>query len=191
MPDSVTIKIADKIYIPIPTGQANQQLQRGLDLLVYDNPEYFQRMNMGLSTFRTPKKIKSYYLDRELQSIVVYRGEYKKLFPYVSSHSFLVEHPTHVRINYFYRNDDFDLDILQKEAVVKIKEQKQGIIHAVTSAGKTLIILNAICQLNTRALIIVNRKILLEQFREDIEKYIFDKDGNHVKPAIIGDGKRA
>lgn len=189
MPDSVTIKIADKIYIPIPTGQANQQLQRGLDLLVYDNPEYFQRMNMGLSTFRTPKKIKSYYLDRELQSIVVYRGEYKKLFPYVSSHSFLVEHPTHVRINYFYRNDDFDLDILQKEAVVKIKEQKQGIIHAVTSAGKTLIILNAICQLNTRALIIVNRKILLEQFREDIEKYIFDKDGNHVKPAIIGDGK--
>lgn len=189
MSDSVTITIADKIYIPIPTGRANSELQKGLDLLMYDNPEYFQRMNMGLSTFRTPKKIKTYYLDRETQSIIVYRGEYKKIFPYVANHEFSIHHPKHTAINYKYNNPDFNLDELQQEAVNVLASKKQGIIHAVTSAGKTLIILNAICQLNTRALIIVNRKILMEQFKEDIEKYIFDKDGNHVKPAIIGDGK--
>jgi superfamily II DNA or RNA helicase len=186
--DRVTITIADKLYIPIPNGINNTKLQRGLDLLVYDNPEYFQRMNMGLSTRFTPKTIKTYWLDRDTRSIVVLRGEYQKLLPYISDHNFKINHPPHSPINITYHNPEFELDTLQQEAVNKIVAAKQGIIHAVTSAGKTLIILKAISKLNTRALIVVNRKILMQQFQEDIEKYLTDDSGRPVKPSKISDG---
>lgn len=187
MPSSI-ITIADKIYIPMPSGEQNRRLQKGLDNLVYKNPEYFQRMNLGLSTRFTPKTIKTYWLDHATRSVVVLRGEYQKLLPFISGAQFKIDHPSHSPIHITYDNPEFDLDVLQEEAVEKIVAAKQGIIHAVTSAGKTLIILNAITRLNTRALIIVNRKILMQQFEEDIEKYLKDTTGKTVKAARISDG---
>lgn len=186
MPHSITI--ADKIYIPIPSGEDNKRLQKGLDTLIYTNPEYFQRLNMGLSTRFTPKTIKTYWLDQSTRQLVVLRGEYQKILPYISGSDFKIDHPPHSPIDITYRNSDFDLDLLQEEAVEAITSNKQGIIHAVTSAGKTLIILNAITRLNTRALIVVNRKILMQQFKEDIEKYLFDMTGKNIKAARISDG---
>lgn len=176
--------VKDKIYIDLDTEYVNEAI---FSLLTYENPEYFQKMNMGLSVWNVPETIKTWQLQgRELQ---IMRGEALKIKPYFGTNwSPQFEHTDHP-IKLQYINNDFPLDQHQEGAVVAMKQYRQGIIHAVTSAGKSLIICKAIAEIGQRTLIVVHRKILMEQLLEDIDKYIRDEYGNKIKPGIIGSGK--
>lgn len=171
----------DKLYI-------DGEIPKGLfDVLKYKNPEYYQKRNMGISVFRVAKEIRTYrVIDGRVE---ILRGEIEKVQPFFPKDLPIPQHPETEPTGYQYANPDFELDEHQEGAVRSIKEKNQGIIHAVTSAGKTLIILKAICELGVPALIIVHRKILMQQFLEDIEKYIRDENGEKIVPGIIGDGK--
>lgn len=158
--------------------------------LTYPNPEYFQKMNMGLSVKKIPKEIRTYTLDTETGMHIVMRGEYGKVHradPSIVFEEQFSNHPIALQ----YINNDFPLDEYQEEAVEMLKERRQGVVHAVTSAGKSLMILKAICELGQRAVIIVHRKFLMQQFLEDIDKYVRDGNGEKISVGIIGDGKKS
>lgn len=176
--------VKDKIYIDLDTEYVNDAI---FSLLTYENPEYFQKMNMGLSVWNVPETIKTWQLQgRELQ---IMRGEALKIKPYFgNSWSPQFDHKDHP-VNLRYVNNDIQLDHHQEGAVAAMKQYRQGIIHAVTSAGKSWIICKAIAEIGQRTLIVVHRKILMEQLLEDIDKYIRDEYGNKIKPGIIGGGK--
>lgn len=178
--------IKDKIYIdlskePVPIPQDI------LKLLTYKNPDYYQKMNMGLSVWNIDKDVKTYELKDRMFTVL--RGEFSKIRPYVKS-DIVTDHPKFEPVDLEYVNNDFDLDEYQEGAVQAILSRKQGVIHAVTSAGKSLIILKAICEKKLPALIVVHRKILMQQFLEDIEKYVRTKDGKRIAPNIISGGSK-
>ena len=157
--------------------------------LTYKNPDYFQKMNLGLSVYGVPQTVKTFQIkDRVLE---VMRGEALKIKGYqlaVGNWSPVFEHADHpVRLQYI--NNDFPLDEYQEAAIAAVKANRQGVVHAVTSAGKSLIILKSCVELGQRALVIVHRKVLMQQLLEDIEKYIRDEHGNKITPGIIGNGK--
>lgn len=177
------INISDKIYIDTSLHQIRKEM---FGLLTYKNPEYYQKMNMGLSVWKIPKEVRTYEIKGDQVSVL--RGEFAKIRPYLYGIEIKANHPDH-KIRLQYINNDFELDQYQQAAVAAITSRNQGVIHAVTSAGKTLIILKSICEIGQKALILVHRKILMKQFLEDIEKYIRDKNGNKIEPGIMGDGK--
>ena len=179
------IEITDKIRIDLTLHPIRKDLLREL---TYKNPEYYQKMNLGLSVFRTPKEVKTYEIDPAETKLTIMRGEFHKVKPYIYGIEVSSRHPDHP-IKLQYINNDFELDQYQQGAVAAITGRRQGVIHAVTSAGKTLIILKSICELKQKALILVHRKILMQQFLDDIEKYIRDEHGNKIEPGIMGDGK--
>jgi len=177
------MEIRDKIYIDLDEKPVDQSV---LQLLTYKNPEYYSKMNMGLPVWKIPKELKSYSIEG--RQLIVFRGEYRKIKNYVKEHRFDTRHPHTTDPKLQYINNDFPLDDFQEKAIKAITENNQGIIHAVTSAGKSLIILKAITKLHQKALIVVHRKTLMKQFLDDIDLYIRDKDGNKIEPGIIGDG---
>lgn len=175
--------ISDKIYIDLNTEKVDPAIY---DLLTYSNPDYHQKMNLGLSVWNTPETIKTYQIKNNVLEIT--RGEALRIKPFISHLQYNFHHPDQP-INLQYINSDFDLDEYQSGAVAAIGSKRQGVVHAVTSAGKSLIILKSIVELKQRAVIIVHRKVLMEQFLKDIKKYIRDEKGNPITPGIIGGGK--
>lgn len=178
------MKIKDKIYLSHSEGPLPEEMFKDLK---YANPEYYAKMNMGLPLWGVPKEILTYRIRRE--GVEILRGEFSKIRPYIPHLSFEAEHPETPPIDLVYKNDDFDLDPHQERAIEAIKANRQGIVHAVTSAGKSVMILKAICDLNVPTIVIVHRKLLMKQLLEDIEKYVRHKDGSPVKSGIVAEGK--
>ena len=178
------MKVSDKLYINLDVEQIDDRV---LDELTYRNPEYFQKMNLGISVYGVPKEIKTYEIvERELR---VPRGDVLKIKPFfMTPYQPEFSHPDHP-IKLQYINNDFDLDQHQAGAVAAMQQYRQGIVHAVTSAGKSLIILKAAVDVGQKTLVVVHRKILMQQILEDIDKYIRDENGQKINPGIIGDGK--
>lgn len=180
------MKVSDKIYINLDQEQLDSRV---LEQLTYKNPDYFQKMNMGISVYGVPKEIKTYEIKERMMTVT--RGEALKIKPFfITPYSPQFSHPDHP-IKLQYINNDFPLDPHQEGAVTAMQKFRQGIIHAVTSAGKSLIICKAVAEIGQRTLIVVHRKILMEQLLEDIDKYIRDEYGNKIKPGIIGGGKNS
>lgn len=177
------MKVSDKIYIDLDSESIDERI---FSLLKYKNPEYFQKINMGLSVWGVPEDISTFNLKG--RTLEVMRGEALKIKPYFPEWKPEFEHPDHP-IKLQYINNDFPLDQYQEAAVAAMKKNRQGIIHAITSAGKSLIICKAIAEIGQSALVVVHRKILMEQLLQDIDKYIRDEHGKKIKPGIIGNGK--
>lgn len=179
------MKVSDKIYFDLKTETVPGQV---LDVLEYKNPDYYQKMNLGLSVWGIPKVVHTYELEQDGKVLTVTRGEALKIKPYFGGNWKPVFEHTDRPVTLQYINNDFPLDEHQEAAVAALKNKRQGIVHAVTSAGKSLIILKAAVEIGQRTLIVVHRKVLMQQFKEDIEKYIRDEHGNKIIPGIIGDG---
>lgn len=175
--------LSDKIYIDFYNSNLTAEIMQEF---TYDNPEYYAKMNMGISVRDVPKVIHTYSFKNGVLSVA--RGEIHKLVQADPTLEMNVDFPN-CPISLQYINNDFDLDEYQNQAIEVLKQKRQGVIHAVTSAGKSLMILKAICEIGQRAIIVVHLNLLKEQFLQDIEKYIRDKDGNKIKVGIIGGGK--
>lgn len=177
------MKISDKIYINLDEEKIDPKI---LELLTYKNPDYYQKMDLGISVWKVPKTIETYTIkDRQL---TILRGEALNVKKFIGHCKYEFDHPDHP-VTLRYLNSDFDLDEFQEGAIGAMKEKFQGIIHATTSAGKSLIMLKAIVELGQKALIVTHLRTLQQQLLEDIEKYIRDENGNKIKVGIFGGGK--
>lgn len=178
--------VSDKIYFDLDQERVSPDIFK---LLTYPNPDYFQKANMGLSVWGVPEFINTFALKGRV--IEVMRGEALKIKPYqwaLGNWTPDFRHPDHpVKLQYI--NTEFELDDLQLGAIEALKGNRQGVVHAVTSAGKSLIILKACVEIGQRALVVVHRKVLMKQLLDDIKKYIRDEHGNEITPGVIGNGK--
>lgn len=177
------MQIRNKIYINLDEERIDPKI---LELLTYDNPDYHMKKNLGLPVFGIPKVICTYGITGRTMEIA--RGEALRVKDFLSHCRYEFDHPDHP-VTLRYLNSDFDLDEYQEGAIKAMKATRQGIVHALTSAGKSLMIVKAIAELGQRAIIVVHRKVLMKQILEDIEKYIRDEKGNKIVVGIIGDGK--
>ncbi len=86
-------------------------------------------------------------------------------------------------VDYFWEPvPRLELRDYQESAVERILEVEQGIYQAPTGVGKTIAVIEAIRRSGCKALIIVDRKHLLEQWRDRVQEHLSGYD-----PGFLGD----
>lgn len=184
LPGSVELTIANRIYIKTEalSSALLNQLKR---LAAFQNPEFYRRQGLRLSTSLTPRviccsEIMDGYLSLPrgcLDDIVCVLNEYgikaeikdKRVFGISKRFRFYGE-----------------LTKEQKSAARKIATNEIGVLSAPPGTGKTVIAIYAIAKCKTNALILVHRKPLMEQWRKQLSGFLgldIDKIGQ------IGGGK--
>lgn len=145
--------------------------------LTYTNPKYSQNLRLGFSTYGIPKELFTFERDEEMFAIACMRGEIRKVFHALTgvprpTEVEVVDNTREVPIEIEYKNDSFELDERQLRCVEACMDTNQGIIHAATSAGKSAMIMKLIAERKQKTLIIVNRSVLLNQLKDDAEKWL-------------------
>lgn len=86
-------------------------------------------------------------------------------------------------------NPKFPLYDYQEPVVEKALVSQRGIIKIATGGGKSCVIANIVAKLSVSPTIIYVTSIdLLRQMHEELEKFILDESGNHIKVGMIGGG---
>lgn len=133
------------------------------DKLVFDNPEYFKRVNSGRWTGNTPRKIS--LIERRGNEVIVPFGvlplifQNKGLFTGIY-HSFNINTGS---IDYKSNIRPYDY---QEEAIQKAIEKRQGIIVAPCGSGKTQIGLEIAARIGGKTLWLTHTTDLLNQSME-------------------------
>lgn len=164
-------------------------------LCTYSNPDYYKRKAMGFSTTGLTSVIKTYKINKN-HSIEFSRGELKNIRTVLRGNNIdfklidkTIKVPLEKEIFCNFVNKDgkeFELDELQLKSLKQVAFYKQGIIHAVTAAGKTAIILKLIEIVKQKALILVHTEKLFTQWVEEISKvYSIPKE----EVGVVGYGK--
>lgn len=163
------IKIDSKLRVRFPTPVEAKALT---ELLTYPNPKYQDNARMNFSNFGVPKEIMTYEFDEEERELAVSRGELGKIIRCIPSRlideTILGRELPDIR----FHNPDFNLDSRQIKVVESMCEWQQGIVHAATSAGKSAMILAGVSLIKRKAVIVVHRKVLLEQLMEDAKRWL-------------------
>jgi len=168
------MKIDAKLHLNI-NNKDGADIQKLCKQLTYANPKFFEAKRLGFSTYGIDSEIKNYGISPDGTKLVTTRGEITKVRAIFPEEIIIDRAEPYVLGTYKkleYHNPDFDLDERQLRAVEAISKKKQGIVHASTSAGKSAIIMASIAKRKVRVLVIVHRKILLEQLKSDAEKWL-------------------
>jgi len=184
LPLKLSVVLANRIYLK-PNGLPSQFLNRVKRLAAFQNPEFYKKQSMRLSTAQTPRVICcAETIDGYL---TIPRGCLDDLKELCSINDILLS----VEDNRF-EGEKISLSFHgeltedQKKAVRKIMGSDQGIFVAPPGIGKTVIGINMIAARRVNTLVLVHRKPLLEQWRSQISSF-FDIPINEV--GQIGGGK--
>jgi len=156
-----------------------------IDENTFDNPEYRMRKALGKWLKGTPEKIRLYSFNDDTQEMNLPRG----YLPAVIAISRRNDIVFHIQDNTLEPWANFGLEVngaleaYQQEALDNLLHYPCGTLVGPPGCGKTNILLSAIPELKTRALIIVHTKELLAQTVQRC------KDWLGVTPGVIGGGK--
>jgi len=170
LPERVELVIANRIYIKtsgLPSVLLNQLKQ----LAAFQNPEFYKRQNMRLSTFLTPRVIScSEILDDYLS---IPRGCFEDVIYLLDEYGIKVdlkdERTTGRKAKFKFYGE---LNKEQKSACKKVLKEDIGILVAPPGMGKTVVAVYAIAKRKTNALILVHRKPLMEQWRLQLASFL-------------------
>jgi len=170
LPQMIELVVANRVYIKTD-GISSVFLNQIKQLGAFQNPEFYRRQNMRLSTFLTPRIICcSKILDGYLS---IPRG--------------CLEDVTCLMEEYGIRVDTRDERIEGQKVKFKFygtltKEQKSmarsilkndiGVAVAPPGVGKTVVAIHIISKRKTNTLILVHRKPLLEQWRLQLASFL-------------------
>jgi len=170
LPERVELVIANRIYIKtngLPSVLLNQLKQ----LAAFQNPEFYKRQNMRLSTFLTPRVIScSEILDDYLS---IPRGCFEDAACLLDEYGIKVDIKDERTAGKKAKFKFFgELSKEQKSASRKILKNEVGIFVAPPGMGKTVIAIHAIAKRKTNTLILVHRKPLMEQWRLQLTSFL-------------------
>ena len=140
--------------------------------LTLANPQYFKMQKMGKAN-RWMKPTVTYYKEID-DDLIVSRGLRERLEAYLKIN---IPPPEPVTLHAFTLIAPIVLRNYQKDALDIVLKHREGIIHADTGWGKSILALALANELWLRTLIIVPRLDLKRAFEADIEKY-FGKTEN-------------
>ena len=170
LPDRVKLVMANRIYVKtesLPSVLLNQIKQ----LAAFQNPEFYRRQSMRLSTFLTPRVICcSEILDSYL---CVPRGCLEDVFYLMNEYGIKVdmkdERTTGKKVKFkFYGS----LNREQQIASRRILKNEIGVVVAPSGLGKTVLGIYAIAKRKTNTLILVHRRPLMEQWRLQLASFL-------------------
>lgn len=161
-------------------------MDRLYDISSFNNPDYYRLRAQRKSTYNTPAKISCYEVND--RTIILPGGCVNEVIETFTEKKIALD-----VVDERFEGDPIDLSfqgeltIQQEEALTAAMENETGILSAATGFGKTVTAAAIIAERKTNVLIIVHRKQLLEQWREQLAFFL-----NIPKDQIgqIGGGKR-
>ena len=162
--------ISNEITIHDPTQEVRQWIY---DKLKVTNPEYANKLKMGLWVGNTPKELKLYRTSGD--SIIIPYGVRKSLFhafpelnTYVNKFVFALDKP----VNY---NADIKLYDYQENAVNALMRANGGILQSKAGSGKTRMGIATICRMGKKTLWLTHTNELLNQSYNAAAEFIDKK----------------
>ena len=170
LPCEIQLVVANKIYIKVdslPSILLNQ-IKR---LAAFQNPEFYKRQNMRLSTAITPRVICCSEISDGYLSLP--RGCLDDLSYLMEEYSIKItlkdERILGDKTNFKFFGA---LNKEQKSTTRKILKKDIGIFVAPPGSGKTIVGIYAIAKRRTNTLILVHRKPLIEQWRMRLSSFL-------------------
>lgn len=176
--EKITIQLLNGIIfnkLELPATLAKQFWE----LSSFDNPAYYKALSQRLSTHNIPRKI---ICSDQTESVLIFpRGCLKEIKTILQDNSIAYELLDR-RINKPIMDITFNGTLLpqQQEALENMQEHSTGILMATTGFGKTVVSAALIAHRKVNTLIIVNRKQLLEQWKESLLNFL------NVDPKNVG-----
>lgn len=170
LPETVEITVANRVYIKtdiLPSVLLNQ-LKR---LAAFQNPEFYRRQSLRLSTSLTPRVICcSEIMDGYLS---LPRGCLDDICSVLNEYGIKAEIKDK-RVLGITKRFRFHgkLTKEQKLAAKKILSSEIGVLSAPPGTGKTVLAIYAIAKRKTNTLILVHRKPLMEQWRKQLSDFL-------------------
>ena len=164
------IKISNEITIIDPTQEVRQWVY---DKLKVPNPEYANKLKMGLWIGNTPKELKLYRISGN--NIIIPYGTYKSLyntFPHLKDIVTSVDLSANKHVNY---NANISLYPYQKNAVESLINANGGILQSKAGSGKTRMGIALICRLGYKTLWLTHTNELLNQSYNAAAEFIDKK----------------
>lgn len=152
------IKIDSRIYIMNPTSEMEKYILKELSI---KNPEIQKKKAMGFSTYGIVDKINMY--AKNGKDYIIPIGEIDnvwKIHPYKDDYE--INFGKHEKIQ--FPNNILKLYEYQEEAVSKMVKAKRGILSSKCGSGKSIMALEIIKRIGYKALIICEKKEILNQF---------------------------
>jgi len=184
LPQKIELVVANKIYIKVdslPSVLLNQIKQ----LAAFQNPEFYKRQNMRLSTAITPRVICCSEISDGYLSLP--RGCLDDLSYLMNEYDVKIMLKDE-RISGRKTGFKFfgTLNKEQKSATRKLLKKDTGIFVAPPGTGKTVVSIYIMARRKTNTLILVHRKPLVEQWRMRLSSFL----GIDIKDiGQIGSGK--
>lgn len=139
--------------------------------LNFTNSDFFIKKKIGKSTYGTQRFFKC--IEETEYDVIVPRGFIGRVLRYCKQHKidfdFQDKRKKQIQVNF---TNNLSLRPHQHIAIKAISQKDFGIISAPSGSGKTVIGLKIIADKQQPALIIVHRKILLEQWVERIQTFL-------------------
>lgn len=164
------IKISNEITIIDPTQEVRQWVYEKLRV---PNPEYANKLKMGLWIGNTPKELKLYRISGN--NIIIPYGAYKSLyntFPYLRDIVTSVDLSKNKRVNY---NANISLYPYQENAVESLINANGGILKSKAGSGKTRMGIATICRMGLKTLWLTHTNELLNQSYNAAAEFIDKK----------------
>ena len=164
------LKISNEITIIEPTQEVRQWVY---DKLKVPNPEYANKLKMGLWIGNTPKELKLYRISGN--NIIIPYGTYKSLyntFPNLKDIVTSVDLSQNKHVNY---NANISLYPYQENAVESLINANGGILKSKAGSGKTRMGIALICRLGYKTLWLTHTNELLNQSYNAAAEFIDKK----------------
>ena len=162
--------ISNEITIIGPTDEVRQWIY---DKLRVPNPEYSNKVKLGLWVGNTPKELKLYRMSGD--SIIIPYGVLKSLFhafPELRTEKHDCKFAENKPVNY---NADINLYDYQENAVSSLIQSEGGILQSKAGSGKTRMGIALICVLGRKTLWLTHTNELLNQSYNAAAEFIDKK----------------
>ena len=185
LPPQVRAVLAQRLFVEM-AGLPSAMLNRMRRIAAFQNPEFYKKQGMRLSTALTPRVICC--AEEELEHVALPRGCLSDL------HVLLAEHDSNLVIE-DRRTDGQPLDVRfrgtltaeQQKAADTFDDEEMGVLVAPPGTGKTVVGIYLIARRARNTLVLVHRQQLLDQWRSRIAMFL-GLDLSQI--GQIGGGKR-
>lgn len=177
---TITIAIADKIYIPLKSLSA-KVLNNIKRIAAFRNPEFYRKQALRMSTYDTPRIISCFdILDDYLAMPRGCKEAIIKLLDTNNAKYTIVDKTNHGSpISVTFTGTERDD---QADAISALMQYNNGILHATTAFGKTVTAASLIAKRKVNTLVLVHSKALLIQWHERLNEFL---NVEHSEPEVV------
>jgi len=170
LPEKLRIVVGNMVYIE-KNGLPSAMINRLIRLSAFQNPEFYRAQAMRLSTFGKPRIISC--AEDFGRYIGLPRGSLKEAIELLKAHNIKVdikdERFSGVSIEVDFKGE---LHTLQKKAASELLKYDIGILSAPTAFGKTVIAAYLIARRRVNTLVLVHRRLLMDQWHERLRMFL-------------------